>query len=377
MSKEKLIRILQVGMSPYYGGTEAFLMSQYRVIDRTKIQFDFLNVYDEKIACQDEIVDMGGRIYYLDMARHHGLKKYYQNIDTFFKKNANQFDIVHCNYQSLINTDILKYAMKNGIKVRIAHAHNSGYGMEPSKKQKFLIFLNRITIKKYATDFFACSSLAARWMFQRDATIIKNAIDVNKYIFSAEKRKNIRNQLGISEQKVILFVGRLDPQKNPLFLLDIFREIKKKKDFVLVIVGDGYLRDEMNTKIKKHKLEDSVKMLGTRSNVHELLQAADFFVLPSRFEGLGIVLVESQTAGLPTFTTEDVVPNEVKITDLLEFVPINASAKEWADKILCTDIGERKDMGAQVRIAGYDNYENAKKLEKLYLSYFMRSNGGK
>lgn len=370
MSKDKLIRVLQVGMSPYYGGTEAFLMSQYRVIDRTKIQFDFLNVYKEKIACQDEIANMGGRIYYLDMARHHGLKKYYQNIDAFFKKNADQFDIVHCNYQSLINIDILKYAMKNGVKVRIAHAHNSGYGVEPSNKQKILIFLNRMAIKRYATDFFACSALAAKWMFKRDATIIKNAIEVNKYIFSLEKRKEVRDKLGINNQKIILFVGRLDPQKNPLFLIDIFREIKKKQDSILIIIGDGYLRDKINARIKEYKLEDSVKLLGTRNDVNELLQAADFFVLPSKFEGLGIVLVESQAAGLPTFTTKDVVPDDVKITDLLEFVSVNASAKEWAEKILCVDTTARKNMGDQVRQAGYDNRENAKKLEKLYLKFF-------
>lgn len=371
MNKNRLIRILQVGMSPYYGGTEAFLMSQYRVIDKTKIQFDFLNVYKEKIACQDEIVNMGGRIYYLDMARHRGVKRYYQNIDTFFKKNANQFDIVHCNYQSLINTDILKYAKKNGIKVRIAHAHNSGYGVEPSNRQKFLIFLNRITIKRYATNFFACSSLAAEWMFKTKATIIKNAIDVDKYIFSSQEREKVRRQLEFNDQEIILFVGRLDPQKNPLFLIDIFREIKvKKQDSMLVIVGEGYLKDEITAKIVEYKLENDVKILGTRNDVNELLQAADIFVLPSRFEGLGIALVESQAAGLPTFTTKDVVPDDVKITDLLEFVPVNASAKEWATRILCADTMTRKNMGNQVRMAGYDNYENAKNLESLYLSFF-------
>lgn len=112
-----------------------------------------------------------------------------------------------------------------------------------------------------------------------------------------------------------------------------------------------------------------VKILGTRNDVNELLQAADIFVLPSRFEGLGIALVESQAAGLPTFTTKDVVPDDVKITDLLEFVPVNASAKEWATRILCADTMTRKNMGNQVRMAGYDNYENAKNLESLYLSF--------
>ena len=207
-------------------------------------------------------------------------------------------------------------------------------------------------------------------MFKTKATIIKNAIDVDKYIFSSQEREKVRRQLEFNDQEIILFVGRLDPQKNPLFLIDIFREIKvKKQDSMLVIVGEGYLKDEITAKIVEYKLENDVKILGTRNDVNELLQAADIFVLPSRFEGLGIALVESQAAGLPTFTTKDVVPDDVKITDLLEFVPVNASAKEWATRILCADTMTRKNMGNQVRMAGYDNYENAKNLESLYLSF--------
>lgn len=367
MSKDKIIRILQVGMSPYYGGTEAFLMSQYRAIDRTKIQFDFLNVFNEKIACQDEIETLGGIIYYLDMARHHGMRAYYKKLDKFFSENAHKFDIVHCNFQSLINIDMLKYAKKYGIKVRIAHAHNSGYGLEPSKKQKLIIALNRRNIEKYATHYFACSSLAAKWMFGRNSTIIKNAIDVEKYSYSEMTREEVRNQMGLNDQYVVIFVGRLDPQKNPIFLLEIFSEIKKRRTTAkLLVVGDGVLKNEMIEKIKELGIEESVKMLGTRSDVNRLLQASDVFLLPSKFEGLGIVLIEAQASGLPTFTTKEVVPEEVKITDLLKFISLDASAIHWAEIISKCKIGKRSDQRDMIRKSGYDNSENAVKLMKIY-----------
>ena len=364
---KSVIRILQVGMSPYYGGTEAFLMSQYRAIDRTKVQFDFLNVYAEKIACQDEIEALGGHVYYLDMARHNGVRAYYKKMDAFFSDNAKNFDAIHCNFQSLINTDMLKYAKKYGIKVRIAHAHNSGYGTEPSRKQKLLIALNRITLGAYATNYFACSSLAAEWMFGRNAVIIKNAIDAEKYSYSEKIRNEIRKQWGLEEQYVVIFVGRLDPQKNPIFMLEIFSEIKKIKTTArLLVVGDGILRSKMIEKIQELGLTDSVDMLGSRNDVDRLLQAADVFVLPSKFEGLGIVLIEAQAAGLPTFTTADVVPEEAKITDLLTFIPLAEPAWNWAKRINECKIGARRDTKDFVRISGYDNAENATKLLEIY-----------
>lgn len=368
MGIDNIIRVLQVGMSPYYGGTESFIMNQYRVLDRKRVQFDFLNVYQEKIACQDEIESLGGCIFYLNMERHHGLKAYYQRIKYFFDAYANRFDVVHCNYQSLINIDILKYAKKYGIKVRIAHAHNSGYGTEPSLMQKVLIYRNRVLLQKYANCYLSCSSLAAHWMFGRKAKVINNAIDAEKFSFSVEKRKKNRDTMGLDNDFVIIFVGRLDPQKNPIFLLDIFREIKKKRlNSKLLVIGDGVLREEMREKISQLGLEKSVVMLGDRSDVDELLQVADVFLLPSKFEGLGIVLIEAQAAGLKTFTSENVVPKEVKITDLLEFISLDKTAEEWANLIVESEY-KRFYTTEYIKKAGYDNTENSKKLGEMYIN---------
>lgn len=365
----KIIRVLQVGMSPYYGGTEAFIMSQYRALDRDKIQFDFLNVYNEKIACQDEIENLGGHIYYLDMSRHDGIFKYYARINNFFKTESANFDIVHCNYQSLINIDILRYAKKYGVVVRIAHAHNSGYGTSPSLLQKLIIFSNRLLLGRYATSFFACSSMAGLWMFHnRKSVIIPNAIDTKKFAYNIEVRNRIRTQMSLSDQLVITFVGRLDPQKNPFFLIDIFKSINKlNPNSKLLIVGDGYLRKDLEEKVEVFNLQDDVLFLGTKKNVDEILQASDIFLLPSKFEGLGIVLVEAQTAGLPCYTSDSVVPPEVNITGLVHFLSLNNKPEDWSKFILDTcDNPNRKDMQRLVSESGYDSIINASKLQSIY-----------
>ena len=367
MACEEIIRVLQVGMSPYYGGTEAFVMNHYRAIDRTKIQFDFLNVYNEKIACQDEIERMGGRVYCLSMSRRNGLKKYHQGIKAFFEANSKSFDVVHCNYQSLINIDILKYATKYGVKVRIAHAHNSGYGVEPNIMQKMILSLNRKVLPRYATHYFACSELASKWMFGRDATIIRNAIDSGKFVFSEAKRIEMRKKLELNDAFTVIFVGRLDPQKNPLFLLDIFSEIKRSRsNSKLIVVGDGILKDQMLERIAQLQISDDVVMLGSRRDVNDLLQAADVFLLPSLFEGLGIVLIEAQAAGLKTYASKGGIPHDVKITGLLEFISLEQAAAEWADIIVKEEFGKRNDTKNEICAAGYDNHINARLLEQLY-----------
>ena len=159
------------------------------------------------------------------------------------------------------------------------------------------------------------------------------------------------------------------PQQLCGAALEIFRELKIiRSDARLIVVGDGALSQQMHKKIREFEIEDSVKMLGSRSDVNELLQAADVFLLPSKFEGLGIVLIEAQAAGLPTFTSAGVVPDDAKISELLEFVPLIESPKEWASRIAKTSNVNRENMKECISQAGYDNYENAKKLERTYLS---------
>jgi len=366
----KPVRVLQVGMSQYYGGTESFIMNQYRKIDRNKVQFDFLNVYNGPLACEEEIKELGGRIYSLDMSRRRGLRQYKKNLDNFFRDNGNKFDIIHCNFQSLINIDLLRYAKKYKIAGRIAHAHNAGYGKEPSFLQKLLIAINKINLSKYVTNYFACSLLAGEWMFgHKNSTVIHNAIDTKEFLFNQDRRNAIRSQYGINDEKLILFVGRLDPQKNPLFLIDIFNEIvSRQKDWKLFLIGDGMLRTDVEERIREYELYDKVCLLGSRLDVKDFLQAADCFLLPSKFEGLGIVLIEAQAAGLKCFASKDVVPSDVDVTGLVEFISLNQGPSHWADMIIQTETGIRINQFEVIKSAGYDSNSSIKDLERKYLA---------
>lgn len=366
----KPIRVLQVGMSPNYGGTESFIMSQYRSINREIVQFDFLNVYNVPIACEEEIKKLGGKIYHLDLSRRHGIIKYFKRIDSFFKNNKDGIDIVHCNVQSLINIDMLKYAKKNGIQGRIIHAHNAGYGVEPNSIQKAIIRHNKKKLAAYANQYFACSSLAGQWMFgDLKTTIVKNAINVEKFQYNIDKRNEFRSKNNLQNNKVALFVGRLDPQKNPLFLVNIFSKmILADNSWKLLIVGDGILRVDVEKEIAKLGLQEYVSMLGSRNDVDLIMQGADCFLLPSKFEGLGIVLIEAQTAGLKCFTSKDVVPSEVDVTGLVDFISLNDMADKWAE-IICKygDNYKRKNQQENVIKAGFSSDKNADELENLYI----------
>ena len=366
----KPVRVLQVGMSQYYGGTESFIMNQYRKIDRNIVQFDFLNVYNGPLACEEEIKELGGRIYSLDMSRRRGLSQYKKKLDNFFRENGSKFDVIHCNFQSLINIDLLKYAKKYKIAGRIAHAHNAGYGKEPSILQKLLIALNKSNLSKYATNYFACSSLAGEWMFgHKNSTVIHNAIAAKEFLFNQDIRNTIRTEYGINVEKLILFVGRLDPQKNPLFLIDIFKEIiKKQQDWKLFLIGDGVLRTDIEERIEKYELQDKVCLLGSRSDVKDFLQAADCFLLPSKYEGLGIVLIEAQAAGLKCFTSKDVVPSDVDITGLVDFISLSNDSSYWANIIMEAEYKERANQFDSIIRAGYDSEMNIQELENKYLS---------
>ena len=207
MSNDKKypLRILQIGMSTNYGGTEAFLVNLYRNIDRSKYQFDFLNVYDEPLACQSEIISLGGNIYNLHLRRRQdGLKKYKKGIKRFYQDY--RFDVVVQNVQDLINIDMLIYAKKYGIKKRIIYGHNSGFGMKPSKLSLLSHILNKLRVKKYVTDFVVVSDKANEFLYpksvQDKVTIIPNIIDFDKFKYNEEARNRIRKELNIVNKKV-------------------------------------------------------------------------------------------------------------------------------------------------------------------------------
>ena len=266
------------------GGVENFIMNFYRKIDKSKIQFDFL--VNRKGYFDDEIKKMGGKIYYIPALQKVGQIKYQKNLDTFFQ-NHNEYKIVHSHLNQVTGL-ILERAKKANIPVRIAHSHNS----KSPKNIVIRCYKNYLGNKIFnsANVYFACSKVAADWLFKgysEKAIIINNAIDVDKFIYNQEKRKKIRQELNIVNDKMMLIghIGRFNKQKNHLFLLKIFKDLlNKKDDCMLLLIGEGKLKNKIIKLIHKYGLENKVKLLGTRKDVNDILQGIDVLLFPSLYE---------------------------------------------------------------------------------------------
>jgi len=364
-----MIRVLHIVGKMDRGGIETFLMNVYRNINREKIQFDFLTCATETPGDYDnEILDLGGRIYQVP-GRRQGWLGHLRKLHEFFKEHP-EYSIVHAHVSSLTNVSVLRIARKYGIHCRIVHSHNTREG--GSAIHKCLHRINQLTLATYATDFFACSDLAAKWMYPKKQykegryCVINNGIDTKNFAFNEDSRKEKRRQLGIEGKYVIGHIGRFHRQKNHHFLIDIFAELKARdEDCVLLLIGDGELRTSIEKKVRDLGLTESVRFLGVRSDIPDLLQAMDLFLLPSFHEGLPVVLVEAQTAGLRCCVSS-AVSKEANITNLVEFVNLENSVEVWANAVLKNKNYLRKDTADVVTAKGYDITQIAEDLQKWY-----------
>ena len=368
----KTIRILQCGLTESYGGMEAFILEVYRNLDRTKIQFDFLITHNGKIACEEEIKSLGGRIFRIEYSRKENFVKHYKELENFFKIHASEFCAVHMNSCFPKYSLPLKYAKKYGIKTRIFHSHNSG-DMYASNSKIKTFFKNieykieRYFIKKRANVKLACSNEAGRYVFGKsDFKVINNGIDINKFKFDCKLREKVRNELKFKyDDKVVGFVGRLQYQKNPLFALKVFNELQKQDSkYKMIIIGVGNLKEKMEKYIQENKIE-GVFFLGQRKDVNELYQAMDYFLFPSVFEGLGIALIEAETSGVRCFAST-AVPELTNITDNVRFLELEKGEKEWARIISNTDIVSRNDSYKNVKKNKFDIRDTVGELVGVY-----------
>jgi len=368
------IRVLHAGMSSNYGGVETFIMNLYRKIDRSKFQFSFHNgCVSKNLAFYDEIIELGGCVYPpMSPQRFGRYFDYHKDLKNFFDKYADEIDLIHYHKQDLVNIDILKYAKRYNIPA-ILHLHNTKIEKVNSycKALSYRIQsgINRLFYRNYVSDCIVCSQLVSDIYCKGKAFVLKNAIDVDQYRFNPQIRREVREELGLQDAFTAMFVGNLNYQKNPLFLLDVFKSVcNKKSDSQLVMIGVGGLENEVRQKINDLQLENNVRLLGVRHDVERLLQGADVFLFPSRFEGFGIALLEAQVAGLPCFTSKDVVPSEVDQTGLVRFLPLEEDVEVWSDAILEANLNERKDYGDVIRAKGYDVNDNVRILEEKYWS---------
>lgn len=367
---EMVVNILYVnGGAMNRGGIETFMMNYLRHMDLNRVHIDFAVKGSEKGAYDEELEALGCKIYRLPPKIKHPIRFQKELKDILKKEN---YQIIH-SHADAMNCWILKIAKECGVPVRIAHSHNTQHlTTNPIKFQ--INEIARKNVNKYATDHFACSQAAGKWLFG-DASfkIIRNAIDMQSYAFNSEKRKSIRKKYGVLDDTILLgHVGRFDTQKNHEFLINMFAALTKKNaTYKLMCVGDGWLRKDIEKAIQENNLADKVILLGQQENAKHFYNAFDLYVFPSLFEGLGFVLIEAQANGL-TCVNSDAVPRETNLSgsDKMFYLPLES--KKWVDKILDLGRPERYN-GAQCVIEhGYDINCEAEKLENTYISMAQR-----
>lgn len=368
---EKPVKVLQIGMTDNIGGMETYLMAQYRKLNRERVRYDFLNITGEsQIVFSDEIERNGDSIYGVP-SRHKSPLGHYWGVLKLLYQKRHEYKYIVLNTCSLNYVFPLFVAALVGIPHRVIHSHNSGDEIAESLPRKCLKCLNSFLLKLSATDYWACSKLAGKWMFGKHPfQIIHNAIDTPKFIFNPAIRIRVRKELRIENKFVVGTVARFSPQKNHEFLIDIFKEIAaKREDAVLMLVGDAAgFQDRLEMikqKVRAYHLEDKVMFLGMRKDTNELYQAMDCHVLPSKFEGLCITAIEAQAAGLPCICS-DVFSPETSVTELFQTISLNTSPEKWCDDIIVCGDAIRQNMQGKIVLAGYDATTEIEKIEEAY-----------
>lgn len=361
-----MIKIMHYVSVMNRGGQETYLMNLLRNNDRKKISFEFLCLNKVHGDYDDEIISLNGKISYLGAAT--GKFKVLKNRNklTKYLKKRNDVDIFEIHTQHAMDAYLsATAAIKAGIPVVIIHSHNSSTSYHPKLHYIFRPLLRTLHIKRVA-----CSKSAGIWMYgtNQKFTIFHNSIDVKEYAFNQVVRDKIRNENNLNDKFVVGNVGRFNVQKNHLFLLDIFKAIKEKKEnAVLLLVGDGELKQEIEDKVDELNLSDSVKFLGVRTDVNKLYQCMDILVMPSLYEGLPVTLVEAQASGLPCFIS-DTITDEIKLTNNIYSISINDCADEWAEKILkiMKDKQDRFNNSKVIEQSSYNIINESKRIFEYY-----------
>lgn len=354
------------------GGVEAVVMNYYRYIDKDKFQFDFIIDKDSTVVPQKEIEQLGGNIYLISPYQY--LFQYTKDLETLFKKN--KYLIVHSHINAL-SVFPLRIAKKCNIPIRIAHNHSTA---APGEKKKNLIKkILKLFDTKYPTHYMSPTKRAGEWLFGKkiannELFILKNAIEINKFAYRPDVRQSLRQQLGYSDGDFIIGnIGRLVWQKNQEFLIHVFSKVEKDMSNArLIILGDGPKQKELINLVEDLKIETKVKFLSNVKDVQNYYQVMDYFVFPSRYEGLGMVAIEAQVSGLPVLGSIN-IPMDVRITSNYQYLHINKNYEEWAKQIEQKKIVRMTQFKGAIE-NGYEIKKAVLILEKKYEEIIKEKN---
>ena len=352
------------------GGIESFLHNVIMEMDMSQLEIDIAASQICESVFTSDLKEKGVGFYELSGSQRK-LGRNHKMFRQLLKER--QYDVVHLNIFQGLSLYYGYLAKKAGVQRIITHSHNSALRRSRTRWLKLALHnMAKSLLAENATDYWACSRLAAEFMFPRDVVekyeFIPNGIDIEKFRFNDEVRKKVRKDLGIEGKLVIGNVGRLCYQKNQENLIEVFAKLQSERpESVLLLVGEGEMKEELQQQVEKLGIADKVIFYGVTDKVEQLLWAMDIFVFPSRFEGLGIVAVEAQAAGLPVICS-DGVPNEAVVSDLVEKVDLRSGVDSWVESILHCQVGvDRLAVHEQVQKSGFAVADVADKIEKVYL----------
>lgn len=329
------MRVLHVVTELNIGGIQSFLLNLYKAVDKEHIQFDFLLSTKEHGSLEAIFKEMGSLIYRVT-PRNESVIRNRRELRQFFDSHT-EYDCVHFHMSNPSYIEPLECAYKSGVRKRIVHSHSTS--APKGAIHGLLCKINRPKIKRYATDFYACSDLAARWLFGEKINndkvrMINNGVDLSELMFSPLVRKQARDELGLADSIVIGHVGRMCEPKNQSFLLEVFSEVvARESNCVLCLIGDGPDMADVKRKAADLGLNNNVLFLGMRNDVPRLIQAFDCFVMPSKWEGFPVTLLEVQAVGLPCVAS-DTITSQAIINANVVYLPLGEGAGCWAEEVL-------------------------------------------
>lgn len=362
-----MIRIAIIAGVLHSGGKRNLIMEYYRHIDREKVQFDFICDSDSNGIPTEEIESLGGRVFLV--APYKQLVPHMKETYKILKKN--NYPIIHA-FDNTLNLFPMFLGWLAGVKVRISESISKG---DKNEKKTLVKYALRPFSHWFATDYMANSIDCGKWQFgektysEGKINIFKTVINADKNAFNANLREMTRAQFEWEEKVVYGFIGRYVDQKNPLFLIDIFKEIANLQDnAILVMIGFGELEEAMMKRVKDYGLLSRVINLGRRDDIKQFYNAFDAFLLPSLYEGMPVVGVEAQCTGLPIFFSQNIT-EETTACELAHYIGLDVSPKEWACIIISVvkeNISKRRSYAKEVKEAGFDSESEAMRLQSFY-----------
>lgn len=370
-----MIKVAYVLGKLHSGGKKNLVMEYYRHMDTDKVRIDFICDSDSNSIPEEEVKALGGKVYRVTPYEH-----IFQNMREMKKIfEQEQYDVVHA-WNSMMNLFPMVLAKQAGVKVRISESLSMA---NKGEKKTYIKYALRPFSSIAANYYMACGMDCGIFQFGQKAydegkiAIFKTVINTQENAYDATLREVTRKTFGWADKHVYGFIGRYMPQKNPVFIIEIFNEIQKIDPMAqLVLIGFGGLEQAMMNKVAEYGIADKVENLGRREDIKQFYNAFDCFLLPSLYEGLPVVGLESQSCGLPIFFSTEIT-QEAKACDMAQFISLQTPASEWAKQIVNTvekNSPVRKSYAEDVAKAGFDSKSEALRMQAYYENAIKEQN---